>query len=95
MEEMVAEVNAEETAPPNGSGSKTSTAKSTTTAKKTSNSKDSASKSSTYPKVNSRTVPKKVNTSSGIPSVRPYVPGRSPVTGRRNPPVVSMRFLVL
>ena len=93
MDEMAAEVKAEETAPPKSTNKTSSTKSSTTTTKKTFNSKDSASKpASNYSKVNGRTVPKKTTTSSGLSSVRSNASGRSPVAGRRNPLQVSSVF---
>lgn len=88
VEQMTAEVKADDTAMPKNVNNvhKTLNSKSTasTSSKKTSNPKDSSSKSATIPKVNGRTVTKKTATSSGLPSVRPSVPGRSPVAARRN-----------
>ncbi|KAL9952617.1 hypothetical protein ACROYT_G039893 [Oculina patagonica] len=86
MDEMAAEVKAEETALPKNNANKPSSSKSTTAVpRKISNPKDSASKPASNSKVASRTVTKKTVASSSVPSVRPTVPGRSPVTGRRNP----------
>ncbi|KAJ7376494.1 hypothetical protein OS493_034230 [Desmophyllum pertusum] len=87
MEEMAAEVK-EETALPKNNFNKPSSTKSTAAApRKTSNPKDGASKPAcnNYSKVTHRTVTKKPNTLSSVPSVRPTLPGRSPVTSRRNP----------
>ena len=93
VEQMTAEVKADDTAMPKNVNNvhKTLNSKSTasTSSKKTSNPKDSSSKSATIPKVNGRTVTKKTATSSGLPSVRPSVPGRSPVAARRNAQNVS------
>ena len=91
MEQVAAEVKAEDSALPKNNV-KLSTTKSTTTTKKTTNAQDSSSKTATYPKVNGRTVTKKSNTSSGVSSYRSGASGRSPVTGRRNPPMVSNLF---
>ena len=89
VEEVTAEVKSEESTK---SSNKTSTTKSTTTTKKTSNAKDSTSKPISNAKFNGRTVtvtvPKKTTTSS-----RPTVPGRSPVTGRKYPSVVSVKTI--
>lgn len=83
MEEMAAEVKAEKTALPKNNVSKPSSTKDTVAVpRKTANPKDGASKP--VSKVASRTV-KKTNASSSVPNVRPTVPGRSPVTSRRNP----------
>ena len=79
VEEVTAEVKSEE-----------STKSSTTATKRASNAKDSTSKPISNAKFNGRivTVTKKTTTSS-----RPTVPGRSPVTGRKNPSVVSMKTI--
>ena len=84
VEEVTAEVKSEESTK---SSNKTFTTKSTTATKRASNAKDSTSKPISNAKFNGRTVTvtKKTTTSS-----RPTVPGRSPVTGRKNPSVVSM-----
>ena len=73
VEEVTAEVKADETAPPKSYVNKTSTTKTTTATKK----------ASSNAKFNGRTVTKKTNTSSGLP--KPTAPGRSPITGRKNP----------
>lgn len=84
VEEVTAEVKADETAPPKSYVNKTSTTKTTTATKKASNSKDSTSKPASNAKFNGRTATK-TTTSSGLP--RPTAPGRSPITGRKNPSV--------
>ena len=81
--EVTAEVKSEESTK---SVNKTFTTKSTTSTKKASNAKDSTSKPISNAKFNGRTVTKKTTASS-----RPTAPGRSPVTGRKNPSVVSMK----
>ena len=87
VEEVTAEVKSEESTK---SSNKTFTTKSTTATKRASNAKDSTSKPISNAKFNGRTVTvtKKTTTSS-----RPTVPGRSPVTGRKNPSVVSMKTI--
>lgn len=88
MEEMVEEVKAEDTARQKNNVSKPSSTKDTgAVPRKTATPKDSASKPAS--KGVSRTVKKTYASSSG-PSVRPTVPGRSPVTSRRNPTQVSV-----
>ena len=90
MEEMVEEVKAEDTARPKNSVSKPSSTKDTgAVPRKTATPKDSASKPASKGVHVSRTVKKTYASSSG-PSVRPTLPGRSPVTSRRNPTQVSV-----
>lgn len=83
VEEVTAEVKSEESTK---SSNKTSTTKSTTTTKKTSNAKDSTSKPISNAKFNGRTVTVTKKTTA---SSRPTVPGRSPITGRKNPSVTK------
>ena len=87
VEEVTAEVKSEESTK---SSNKAFTTKSTTATKRASNAKDSTSKPISNAKFNGRTVtvPKKTTTSS-----RPTVPGRSPVTGRKYPSVVSVKTI--
>ena len=90
MEEMVEEVNGEETARPKNNVSKPSSTKNNAAVlRKTVNPRDGASKPAT--KGASRTV-KKTSASSTVPNVRPAVSGRSPLTSRRNPTQVSVVF---
>ena len=89
MEETVEEVKAEDAARSKNNVSKPSSTKDTgAVPRKTATPKDSASKPASI-KGASRTVKKTYASSSG-PSVRPTVPGRSPVTSRRNPTQVSV-----
>ena len=88
VEEVEAEVKAKDTARSKNNVSKPSSTKDTgAVPRKTATPKDSASKPAS--KGASRTVKKTYASSSG-PSVRPTVPGRSPVTSRRNPTQVSV-----
>ena len=88
VEEVEAEVKAKDTARSKNNVSKPSSTKDTgAVPRKTVTPKDSASKPAS--KGASRTVKKTYASSSG-PSVRPTVPGRSPVTSRRNPTQVSV-----
>ena len=88
VEEVTAEVKSEESTK---SSNKTFTTKSTTTTtKKASNAKDSTSKPISNAKFNGRTVTVTKKTTA---SSRPTVPGRSPVTSRKNPSVVSMKTI--
>ena len=93
MEEMAEEVKAEEIACPKNNISKPSSTKNNgAVLRKTANPKDGAPKPAS--KGASRTV-KKTNPPSSVPSVRPTVSGRSPLTSRRNPTQVSVIILVV
>ena len=90
MEEMTEEVKAEETARPKNNVSKPSSTKGKAAVPwKTSDPKNGTSKPAS--KGAGRT-DKKISASSTVPSVRPTVPGRSPLTSRKNPATVSVVF---
>ena len=93
MEEMAEEVKVEEPARPKNKVNKPSSVKDTAVVpRKTVDPKDGASKPAS--KGVSRTV-KKTTASSSVASSRPTVPGRSPLTSRRNPTQVSVVFSIL
>ena len=90
MKEMTEEVEAEETARPKNNVSKPSSTKGKAAVpRKTANPKNGTSKPAS--KGTSHT-DKKTSASSTVPSVRPTVPGRSPLTNRKNPTQVSVIF---
>lgn len=96
MDEMAAEVKAEETALPKNNSKNPSSTKSTAAGpRKTTNPKDSAAKPASNFKPASRTVIKKTNASSSVPGVKPTTPGRSPVTSRRNQVLKLFAFIDL
>lgn len=83
MEEMTEEVKAEETVRPKNNVSRPSSTKGKAAVpRKTADPKNGTSKLAS--KGASRT-DKKISASSTVPSVRPTVPGRSPLTSRKNP----------
>lgn len=90
IEDMKEQVKAEETERPKNNVSKPSSTKGKAAVPwKTADPKNGTSKPAS--KGASRT-DKKISASSTVPSVRPTVPGRSPLTSRKNPTIVSIVF---